>query len=305
MMRILVTGVSGLLGLNFALRFCEQHDIVGVVCQNRLKNIPFRVIQADLAQTDVSWALVRQVKPEVILHCAALANVDTCENQPEFAYRVNAEVPGELADAARHSGARLIHISTDAVFDGLRGNYIEDDQPNPQNVYARTKLAGEQAVQNANPDALIARVNFYGWSLSGQRSLAEHFFHNLSAGREMKGFVDVFFCPLEVNDLAEILLRLIHLKVSGLYHVASGEALSKYDFGQRIAKRFGLNGSLIHPVSWQEAGLRAARSPNLTLNIDKLRKTLRDDPPGQEQGLNRFYELYCSGYPQKLQALRE
>jgi dTDP-4-dehydrorhamnose reductase len=90
-----------------------------------------------------------------------------------------------------------------------------------------------------------------------------------------------------------------------VYHVASGEALSKHDFGQRIAARFGLDGSLIQPVSWREAGLKAARSPNLTLNVDKLRKTLGSEPPTQDQCLERFYELFCAGYPQKLRALRQ
>ena len=305
MTRFLVTGVSGLLGLNFALRFSGEHEITGVVHQNRLGDVSFRVIQGDLTQPGLLQALVEQTKPEVILNCAALANVDTCESQSELAHRVNAEVPCELAKVARRSGIRLVHISIDAVFDGVGGNYTEEDHPNPQNTYARTKLAGEQAVLEANPDALIARVNFYGWSLSGQRSLAEHFFYNLSSGKKMKGFVDVFFCPLEVSHLAEILLRLIDLRLSGLYHVASGEALSKHDFGQRIAKRFGLDGSLIEPVSWKEAGLKAVRSPNLTLNIDKLRKVLGGEPPTQDQSLERFYELYRSGYPQKLHALRQ
>ncbi len=305
MTRFLVTGASGLLGLNFALRFGEQHEIIGVVHQNRLRNVPFQVLQADLTHLGVLQALVEKANPEVILHCAALANVDTCESQNDLAYRVNAEVPGELAKIARDTGIHLVHISTDAVFDGARGNYTEEDQPNPQNTYARTKLAGEQAVQNANPDALVARVNFYGWSISGQRSLAEHFFYNLSARKQMKGFTDVFFCPLEVNHLAEILMRLITLKASGVYHVASGEALSKYNFGQRIARRFGLDSSLIQPVSWREAGLKAARSPNLTLNVDKLRNTLDDEPPTQDQGLERFYQLFCAGYPQRLLTLRQ
>ena len=95
-----------------------------------------------------------------------------------------------------------MHVSTDAVFDGQAAATTEQDTPNPLSIYARTKLDGERGVAEANPDAIIARVNLYGWSLSGRRSLAEFFFNNLSAGKRVKGFTDVYFCPLLANDLA-------------------------------------------------------------------------------------------------------
>ncbi len=224
-----------------------------------------------------------------------MANIDQAETQPELAQRINAELPGEIAGEMRKTGGMMVHISTDSVFDGQRGNYTETDEPNPINVYARTKLAGEQAVLQANPDAIVARVNFYGWSLSGKRSLAEIFFNNLSAGKRMYGFTDVYFCPLQVNILGEILLEMAERQLKGLFHVVSSEALTKYDFGVRVAHLFGLDKSLIQPVSWQEAGLQAARSPKLTLNSDKLAGALGRVLPAQEPGLRRFLSLYREG----------
>ena len=303
MMKYLVSGASGLLGLNFGLQMHGRHDVVGVVNQHGLVNAPFAIETADLADAGEGTRLLEKTRPDVLLHCAALANIDACEAQPELAERVNAKVPGELAAACRRMGIKMVHISTDAVFDGQRGGYREEDETNPINVYARTKLAGEQQVAENNPDAIIARVNFYGWSLRGKRSLAEFFYYSLSAGKPMMGFTDVLFCPLQVNDLADVLTAMVERGLSGLYHVISPESTSKYEFGCRIARRFGLDESLIEPTSWEKAGLKANRSPSLTLSVEKLACDLGNALPGQQQGIDRFYETFEQGLPQRLRTL--
>lgn len=295
MSRILVTGASGLLGLNIGLQFHNLHEIIGVANGHPLNGVPFEMRTVDLAKKGAARRLIADVRPDLLVHCAALANIDQAESQPELAQRINAELPGEFASEMRKTGGMMVHISTDSVFDGQRGNYSETDEPNPINIYARTKLAGEQAALGANLEVIVARVNFYGWSLSGKRSLAEIFFNNLSAGNYMYGFTDVYFCPLQVNILGEILLEMAERRLKGLYHVVSSEALTKYEFGVRIANMFGLDESLIRPVSWQEAGLQAARSPKLTLNSDKLARALGRVLPAQEPGLRRFLSLYREG----------
>ena len=124
--------------------------------------------------------------------------------------RTNAELPGRIAEVCAQRGISLIHISTDAVFSGEKsGAYSETDEPSPRSVYARTKLAGEAAVLQAYPQATVARVNFYGWSLSGRRSLAEFFVNNLSRGATVNGFTDVTFCPMFVNHLSAILIKML------------------------------------------------------------------------------------------------
>jgi len=303
MMRFLVSGASGLLGLNFGLQMCDRHEVVGVVNEHGLVNTPFAVETADLASPGESIRLLENTRPDVLLHCAALANIDACEAQPELAYRINAEVPGELAAACRRMGIRMVHISTDAVFDGQLGGYSEEDATNPINVYARTKLAGEQQVAENNPEAIIARVNFYGWSLRGKRSLAEFFYYSLSGGKKMMGFTDVLFCPLQVNDLADVLVSMVEKDLHGLYHVLSPESISKYEFGCRIARRFGLDDGLIEPTSWEKAGLKANRSPCLTLNVEKLTRDLGNTLPDQQQGIERFFATFEQGLPQRLRSL--
>jgi dTDP-4-dehydrorhamnose reductase len=304
-MKILVTGASGLLGLNLALMEMETHAIVGAD-RSKLAGTPFELIKADLLDPKVEHRLLDTVKPDAVIHTAALANLEDCEEQPETARLLNAQLPGELADACARRGIRMLHISTDAVFDGARdGVYTEEDTPNPQGVYACTKLEGERNVLSASPGATVVRVNFFGWSLSGTRSLPEFFINNLSAGKQAQGFTDVFFCPMFVGDLGGILLKMLAKPLNGIYHVVGSESLSKYDFGVAIARRFGLDESLIQPVSVEESTLKARRSHNLRLSVHKLSTALGEEIPGVSTGLDKFYTQYQQGYPQKLRSYQQ
>ena len=131
-MKILVTGASGLLGLNLSLRMIETHTIVGVD-RNKLSGTPFEILNADLLETGACSRLLDEVRPDAIIHTAANANVDACESDPENAHLLNAEFPGQLAEICAQRGVHMIHISTDAVFDGTKDSlYTEDDKPNPQ-----------------------------------------------------------------------------------------------------------------------------------------------------------------------------
>jgi dTDP-4-dehydrorhamnose reductase len=303
MTRILVTGASGLLGLNFALQYHPAHQVMGVVNQHGLRHMPFTVVKTDLNNQRILKRLLVGTAPQLVIHAAALANLEACEKNPQLAQQVNADLPGELAKLTRELGIKLVHISTDAVFDGEQGMYVETDTPNPLSVYAHSKYEGELQVMQANPEAIVARVNFFGWSLTGQRSLAEFFFNNLKAGKPVNGFTDVLFCPLQVNQLAETLMEMAGMDLQGLYHVVSGESLSKYDFGCAIANEFGFDPGLVKPISWQDGGLTARRSPNLTLNVDKLGRALGVPLPGVAAGIRRFYKQFLDGYPERLQAM--
>jgi dTDP-4-dehydrorhamnose reductase len=304
-MRILITGASGLLGLNLAMETTHRHTVFGTVNQHDLKTDAFTVIQTDLMAPGAVERLLDQTQPDWVIHCAALANLDACEADPLMAQQLNTDLPHTLASHVARSGARLIHVSTDSVFNGLRGDYTEEDSPSPVGVYSRTKLEGELAVLHSNPRAIVARVNLYGWSLTGNRSLAEFFFNNLSQGKPVMGFNDVFFCPLLVNHLAHIFVSMLEKELSGLFHVVSPECLSKYDFGMRLARRFNLDDRLINPVSVNQSGLKATRSPNLSLRSDKLAQALQESLPRQSTGLDELFALYQQGYPQILHSLGE
>ena len=310
-MRVLVTGASGLLGLNLAFELAgspARHEVTGAVNAHALRvqpgqALPFAVVQADLLDAGALERLLDQAQPDWVIHCAALANLEACEADPELARRLNAELPGRLAGLVCQRGARLLHVSTDAVFDGGRGGYTEQDAPAPLGVYAQTKLEAEYAVLAADPQAVAARVNLFGWSLQGRRSLGEFFVNNLRAGKQVMGFTDVIFCPLLVNDLAAIFSEMLEMGLSGVYHTVSSECLSKYEFGRRVAAQFGLDGSLIQPTRVADSGLKAARAPNLCLNTEKLAGALGHSLPAIAPALERFHALEQQGYRQRLRLL--
>lgn len=302
-MRILITGASGLLGINLALEAADGHTVIGQVNAHLLKTERFTIFQTDLLAPHAVERMLDFAQPDWVIHCAAMANLDACEADPARAHQLNTELPRQLAHHVARGGARLLHVSTDAVFDGAHGNYREEDTPNPLSVYAKTKLAGEQAVLEANPNAIVARINIFGWSLSGKRSLAEFFLYNLKEGKAVNGFTDVYFCPLLANDLAHIFLNMLERNLRGVYHVVSADYLSKYEFGLAIAKRFGFDSCLISPLSVQNAGLLASRPQKLTLRSEKLSLALGISLPTVAQGLEKFYHLYQIGYPAKLKAL--
>lgn len=301
-MRILVSGASGLLGLNFCLRFASEHSIDGIVHTHVLTDLPFDLHADDLTEEKNARTLIERYRPDLLVHCAALADLDACEKHPQMAYLLNTELPGWLAEECMRHSVKMIHLSTDAVFDGTKkGKYVETDSPLPPSVYAQTKLGGEQAVQEVNSSAFLARVNFYGFSLSGKRSLAEFFLRNLQAGNPVYGFTDMEFSSLYVLDLSEILMKCAEKDLQGLYHVTSPQSQSKYDFGIAIARKWGFDEGLISPLSVQEADfLTAPRSQNLALDPGKVEKALGLHLPSQQDGLDRLYTDHQDGLAQRI-----
>ncbi|MGE5462210.1 MAG: SDR family oxidoreductase [Syntrophothermus sp.] len=301
-MKLLITGASGMLGINLAMEALREHEVIGMD-RGRLVSAPFTVIKTESLAPPILASVMDSTRPDWVINCAALANLEECERQPQQARSLNTDLPSDLATACAQRNIKFIHLSTDAVFDGMKEDtYAEQDEPNPQNIYAQTKLEGERRVQEANPRAIIARVNFFGWSLSGKRSLAEFFFNSLSDGKNVNGFTDVYFCPLWVNDLSRLLIAMLEKDLSGLYHVVGSQAINKYQFGMEVARTFGLREDLISPRSVEASGLTARRSHNLRLSIHKLSTDLGCEIPSFSTGLDGFYTQLQQGYPQKIRS---
>lgn len=305
MTRILVTGVSGLLGINLSHEMMREYDIVGVD-RGKLVNAPFKIWKADLLDPGAVDAILNSMRPNWLINCAALADLEACENTQYLARALNTDLPAQMAKACRSRDISFAHISTDAVFDGEKdGFYTEEDPPNPLGVYSQTKLDGERAVLNENKNAIVARVNFYGWSLSGKRSLAEFFHHNLTNNKSMSGFTDVIFCPMFVNHTARILIKMLEKKLSGLYHLVGTQAMSKYQFGVEIARKFSLQEGEISPKSILASSLTARRAHNLALSTHKLSTDLGETLPEFSTGLDEFYTQYKQGFPQKIRGYQQ
>jgi dTDP-4-dehydrorhamnose reductase len=283
----------------------QDHGVIGMD-RGKLKSAPFPVNKVNFYGRHVFIPALDHFRPDWVINCAALTNLEECEKHPDQAKILNVTLARDLAEDCKKRKVKLIHLSTDAVFDGTKeGAYTEADEPNPQSVYAQTKLDGEQAVQDAYPQAIIARVNFFGWSLSGRRSLSEFFFNNLSEGKNVNGFTDVVFCPMWVNHLSLTLIAMLEKGLNGLYHVVGGQPMNKYEFGLEVARKFGLQESLISPLSVDASELTAKRSHNLWLSIHKLSTDLDHEIPSFSTGLDGFYTQFQQGYPQKIRSYQQ
>jgi len=305
-MKLLITGASGLLGINLAMETMSEHEVYGVD-RGKLKSPPFPISKANFFDKNAFVPALDAVQPDWVINCAALANVDECEKHEGQAKILNTDLPHDLAEACAKRNIKFIHLSTDAVFDGTKEGepYAEEDVPAPQGIYAQTKLEGERAVRDVNPQAIIARVNFFGWSLGGRRSLGEFFVNNLSEGKNVNGFTDVIFCPMWVNHLAQTLIAMLEKDLHGLYHVVGAQPMNKYQFGVEVARKFGLKESLIAPQSVEMSSLTAKRSHNLWLSVHKLSTDLGRSLPEFSTGLDGFYTQFQQGYPQKIRGYQQ
>lgn len=305
MARILLTGASGLLGANLVLEASRRHEVVAVCYQHRIWREGVDVIQADLSHPGVAAEVIASRRPQWVVHCAAATDVDACEASPGMACRLNRDMAREVAEAARSVRARLVHISTDAVFDGKRGGYRESDAARPINAYGKSKLEGERAVAAAHPEALIVRTNFFGWNAQAKRSLAEWFLDRLERGEACPGFVDVWVSPILVSDVGELLLKMMTAGLRGVYHVAGGQCLSKYDFGRMVARVFGLDPDLVRPARVAEAGLGAPRPARLCLDGSKVERELAIRLPGVVEGIERMKRELERGIRSELKLMAE
>lgn len=267
--RVLITGGSGLLALNWACAMRREWDVVlGTHAHTvRLEGVSARPL--DLEDGNILARQFKEIAPDLVVHAAGLTSVDQCEENPDLARHVNAGLARNVAEAAATGNIRLVHISTDHLFAGTRSGYREEDAPEPLNEYARSKLLAEEWVGQANLRALIIRTNFFGWGHAGRQSFSDWIIYSLRAGREITLFDDVFFTPILADALAKAAHRLVGLAASGTFNVAGDERVSKYEFAKRLAQAFDLPGELIQRGRIRDAGLFAKRPPDMSMDNTK------------------------------------
>ena len=284
---IFVTGLSGLLGSNLA-RICAAAGlpVSGTVHQHSV-NIPgVCQITADLSAS-YEIPLDRDRKG-FVMHCAAATNVDWCEQNEANAHLLNVEATRRLASQTTRSGWRFVYISTDSVFDGARGKYSEDDVPAPVNVYARSKLDGEQAALAEAPDALIIRTNFYGQNRGAKLSLAEWLLDRLSAGARIDGFDDVDIQPALGQRSRFAHPETYSDRSNRLVSPGRFRSLQQVRFCDEDRPRIPSGSSLVTRSSIQSLGLVAKRPLNTSLDTIKASRALGCKLPTVDEGIQSF-----------------
>ena len=207
MKRILITGSNGMLGKELIKILDEKFELYGIDRESNktIKN-QFNI---DLTDSDKVVEIIGKIKPYVIIHTAALINLDFCENNQKDTDLINIQVSGLLSSLCD----KIIFISTDSVFDGMVGNYFEESPKNPINYYAFSKSEAEELIMKNNKNAVIIRTNIYGSNSSSGNSLFEWAYKELSQGRTIKGFNDLIFNPVYTGQLADAILNLIEKRI--------------------------------------------------------------------------------------------
>ena len=282
-MKALVLGASGFLGsyAGFALDKAGW-DVTGASrspARGYAKTI-------DLGSLGDIRSAIRSQPWDVVINCVAIANHEQCESDPSSARLINQELPGMWAYRAWQNGSQFVHFSTDAVFDGSSADlYSEDDATGAPSVYGQTKRAGEEAVLSANPDALVLRTNFFGWSHEGARGILDFFANGLESGVSMTGFRDYVVSSLYVGHLFELLIEALSAEGSGIYHLVSSSPLSKYDFGVALAHAMGADADLIDPGLLADNLALSNRGHHLGLSVDKLEALVGHAIPSTTEGI--------------------
>lgn len=286
---LVVTGGTGFLGSNVvAAARARERAVIAVGHLSVGAQHDLHTVAADLTKPGAARELVHDLQAETLINCAALANVDESEANPDKAHLLNVILPRELAIACREAGIPFTHVSTDSVFDGKRGRYKETDTPNPLNEYSKSKLEGERAVLEAMPHALVVRTNFIGLASVRGQGLAEWIADKLESGERIKGFTDVIISPLEAGTLSALLMKMTEKRLSGIYHLGASDDISKFDLARRIAAALGLDASLIDAATVGEGGLGAPRPLRISLDSSKAAAALGQQLPTVQDAVNGF-----------------
>lgn len=216
---------------------------------------------------------LENIQPEIVINCSANTDIDFLEQNPEIGFAVNSYGVKSLAKFSNDFNFKLVQISTDSVFDGNHGLYVETDPTNPVNIYAKSKLYGENFVREYCKNYLILRTNFYGNNKEGKH-LFNWILSSLEDNKIITGFDDVIFNPLEVSNLSKMILEISLSGNVGIFHLSSNEVFSKYQFAQKIAEYLGKNKDLIRRGSIKDFNLSARRPENTTLSNEKAQKIL-------------------------------
>lgn len=285
-MRVALLGSSGLLGSAFQEKFAGWPEW-DVVTLSRSQS-PHSASHVRFGSLEEAIDAIRNGHFDLAINCIALASHEGCEEDVEQAFAVNAEFPGELAAACAQAGVRLVHISTDAVFDGPHSEpFTEVDIPRPLSAYGRSKLEGENQVLAEQSDALVVRTNFFSWSVSGRNGVLDFFVNALTQGREVPGFTDYVTSSIYAGDLADSLRDLVLLNYSGIIHMVSSSAVSKFEFGNLVAEIFGLRAERIRKSSLTSQTGLTHRAPDLSLSPKLLEKVLGREIASTRDGIVR------------------
>jgi len=278
----MLTGATGFLGRRLLLGLAGDSRIVSASRNAEGQG----AVALDLAEPNSLARAFDAVRPAAVVHAGAVANPDACEREPELAHRVNVEAVKVLAGLCAKAKTRLVHFSTDLVFDGEKGCYTEDDAARPLSAYGRGKLESEEAVLTLCPGSVVLRVsNCYGRPLGARTCFVDHLQASLVAGRTVPGFTDQWRTSTAADQLPEIVRRVLADPNSeGVFHWGGADRTTRYETALAFCRAMGHDERLIHPARAAKERFLAARPRDTSLDSSRLATALGVAPVGLEKG---------------------
>ena len=282
MKKVLITGSGGILGTELSIRLNELFDVLALP-KSSSKNF------LDITDFNMMYSIFKNFNPDFVINCAAFTNVDSCELNKQIARNVNVKGLMNLLKCMSKN-SKMIHISTDYVFNGKDGNYKENDMKEPINYYGKTKLEADNLLMGSNSNYLIIRPNvLYSSNLSKNNHFLSWVVNSLKDKTEINVVNDQISNPVYVSDLVEVILSSLLVEYNGVYHFGSEDVISRYDFALLISKIFKLDENLINPIKTSDLKQIAERPKKSFLNCNKIISDLNIDLYPTEYSLMRIY----------------
>lgn len=259
--RILIFGSNGMLGQRLSEFFSKNSlELLTSSIEEKSYIESLDYIQCDITDRNKTKKIIYDFCPDFIINAAAFTNVDLSETERETAWKVNVKAVEYMAEAARIIDAHIIHFSTDYIFDGRNGPYLETAMPNPLGYYGRTKLASENVLKLYAVKHTIIRTNvLYGPAKFGRPDFVKWVVNSLKENKTIKIVTDQINNPTYIDDLVQAVDKIIESKREGIYNIGGREFLSRFEFTQIIADYFSLDKNLIIPITTAELNQPARR----------------------------------------------
>lgn len=295
-MDLLVLGAGGLLGSNVVAEGARRgHSVTGTY-HSSVPSLDVTLEQLDIREEDTFRSLLDTYQPDTVVNCAAMTDVDACEEDEEAAFEVNGRAPGVLATACLDYGCRFVHVSTDYVFDGeAETPYSETAATEPVQVYGASKLEGERTVRGTETGALIPRLSFvWGWhrATDEMTGFPAWIRNRLDVGDSIPLFTDQYVTPSRAGRAAATILDLVAVDQSGLFHVASRSCVSPYQFGIQLCRLLDASPELLDEESMTAVDRPASRPSYTCLDVSKIEQMLNRPQPTLEADLAAVADLF-------------
>lgn len=288
MQRLIVTGASGLLG-NWIVALAK--DIYAVTSTDIVDSHLQNFVKTDITDDGAITHLLHEVRPDFVFHTASETNVDKCETNRELAWKINVVGTRNVAEACQEVEAQLVCISTDYVFDGEKGFYVEDDATNPIDFYGLTKLEGEKQAKRYCKKCAVLRTSVLYGRHPTKLDFATWVINKLSQQQEITVVDDHFNTPTLAENLAQMALEVAQRDLQGIFHTSGCERISRFDFAKKIALAFNLDGNLIKPIKMSELKAWIAKRPrDSSLSTGKVQHEFRTQPLSINEGLSKLKE---------------